>query len=252
MKTTRNQSSFDVNWTLDQDKQDKVTFKGYTAKYKKSEVTGQDRLYYDRNEPYTKAIPFFNTYKSTKSIEKPIAYVIPQGYQTVIDRLQWNGIDMEKLTEDKQVEVEMYYIKDLKTGKSAYEGHYLHSQIEVEKRLQTVQFYKGDYLVRTNQDENQYIIHTLEPMSADAFFAWNFFDAILQQKEYFSSYVFEDVAAELLNKDADLKARFEQKKKEDEKFAESAYAQLLFIYRNSPYYEITHNRYPIGRMIKEF
>ena len=48
-----------------------------------------------------------------------------------------------------------------------------------------------------------------------------------------------------------MKARFEAKKKEDEKFGESAYQQLLFIYRNSPYYEVTHNRYPVGRMISE-
>ena len=197
-EVTRTQSSFDVNWTLDADKKDKVTFKGYAAKYKKSEVTGQDRLYYDQNEPYIKAIPFLNTYKATTSVKKPIAYIIPQGYQQVIDRLKWNGVEMEQLPKDQVLEVEMQYIKDLKTGNSAYEGHYLHSKVEVKRQVQKVQYYKGDYLIRANQDENQYIIHTLEPTSADAFFAWNFFDAILQQKEYFSSYVFEDVAAELL------------------------------------------------------
>jgi hypothetical protein len=156
---------------------------------------------------------------------------------------------MVQLIRDEIKEVEMYYIKDYKTGNSPYEGHFLHKEITVEKRVQKVQYYKGDYLVKTNQVENQYIIHTLEPMSADAFFAWNFFDAILQQKEYFSSYVFEDVAAELLEKDADLKARFEAKKTSDKKFAESAYQQLLFIYRNSPHYETTHNRYPVGRIL---
>jgi hypothetical protein len=248
-KATQSQTTFDLNWTLDKEQKEGVNFKGFAAKYKPSKVSGKDRLYYDRNEPYTKKIPFWNTYKSTTSIEKPKAYIIPQGYEKVIERLRWNGVKMVQLIRDEVKEIEMYYIKDYKTGKSPYEGHFLHKEVTIEKRVQKVQYYKGDYLVKTNQAENNYIMHTLEPMSADAFFAWNFFDAILQQKEYFSPYVFEEVAAALLEKDADLKARFEAKKKADEKFAESAYDQLLFIYRNSPHYEMTHNRYPVGRVL---
>ena len=40
---------------------------------------------------------------------------------------------------------------------------------------------------------------TFEPEAADSWFSWNFFDAVLQRKEYFSSYVFEDLAADLLD-----------------------------------------------------
>ena len=247
-EVTKLQTTFDLNWKLNNKVKDEIGFKGYAAKYKPSLISGKDRLYYDRNEPYTKKIPFLNTYKPTTTVQKPTAYIIPQGYEKVIERLKWNGVEMVQLIKDEVKEVEMYYIKDYKTGDSPYEGHFLHKEVTVEKRVQKVQYYKGDYLVKTNQVENQYIMHTLEPMSADAFFAWNFFDAILQQKEYFSSYVFEDVAAELLEKDADLKTRFEAKKASDEKFAKSAYQQLLFIYRNSPHYETTHNRYPIGRL----
>jgi hypothetical protein len=249
-KATQNQQTFALNWEMDRNAKEELTFKGYEAKYKKSEVSGLDRLYYDRNAPYTKQIPFFNTYKPTVSVEKPVAYIIPQGYYKVIERLKWNGVEMERLDQDQKMEVEMYYIKDMKTSNSAYEGHFLHRNVEVEKETIEVQFYKGDYMIKTDQIENQYIIHTLEPQGADSYFAWNFFDAILQQKEYFSSYVFEDVAAELLAKDADLKAKFEKTKAEDEKMAESAYRQLLFIYRNSPYYEKTHKRYPVGRLMK--
>ena len=249
---TINQKEFAVNWTMNRDKKDEVVFKGYAAKYKKSEVSGQDRLYYDKNEPYTKKIPFFNTYEAIEKVSKPWAYVIPKGYSAVVDRLKWNGIEVETLQADKKLKVEMYYIKDYKTVEKPYEGHYLHSKIEVEGKEQTVQFYKGDYIIKTNQAENQYLIHALEPTSADSYFAWNFFDAILQQKEYFSPYVFEDVAAELLKTNPDLRKRFDAKKAADEKFANNAYAQLLFIYQNSPHYEKTHNRYPIGRAIEAF
>jgi len=250
-EATKTQKAFDVNWALDMKTQDEVTFKGYAAKYKKSEVSGLDRLYYDRNEPYTKKIPFLNTYTSSDKIQKPTAYIIPQGYSDVIQRLKWNGVKMEQLAADKKLKVDMYYIKNYKAGKAPYEGHYLNKAVETETKTVEVQFYKGDYIVKANQVSNQYIIHTLEPRAADSFFAWNFFDAILQQKEYFSPYVFEDVAAELLAKNPDLKAKLEAAKKENEKMAKSSYQQLLFVYRNSPYYEKTHNRYPVGRIMSE-
>ncbi|MGY0039706.1 hypothetical protein [Pedobacter sp. NJ-S-72] len=41
-------------------------------------------------------------------------------------------------------------------------------------------------------------METLEPQATDSFFNWNFFDSILDQKEHYSPYVFEDTAAGLL------------------------------------------------------
>ena len=61
-----------------------------------------------------------------------------------------------------------------------------------------VKFYAGDYVVYTNQALNRYIVETLEPQGVDSFFAWNFFDSVLGEKEYYSDYVFEDIAADML------------------------------------------------------
>ncbi len=75
-----------------------------------------------------------------------------------------------------------------------------------------IKFYAGDYVVYTNQALNRYIVETLEPQGVDSFFAWNFFDSILGEKEYFSDYVFEDVAAELLKKDPELRKKLEEER----------------------------------------
>jgi hypothetical protein len=111
-----------------------------------------------------------------------------------------------------------------------------------------MRFSEGDYLVWLNQPAKRYLVETLEPTAPDGFFAWNFFDGILQQKEYFSDYVFEDVAARLLDKDPALKAALEEKRKQDAAFAQSAAAQLDFVYRHSPYFEQSVNRYPVYRL----
>lgn len=242
--------SFDLNWSLDRSKQEKLLFKGYAAKYKPSEISGLDRLYYDREVPYEKEVPFFNTYQPVLQVEKPVAYLIPQAYTKVVERLRWNGVYVRKLKEDVEMEVEMYYIEDFKT-RNAYEGHYLHYDVEVEKRTVNRSFHKGDYVVFANQPANRYLIETLEPQAPDSYFCWNFFDGILMQKEYFSSYVFEDLAAAYLKAHPELKLQLEAKKREDEDFAKNARAQLDFVYKHTPYYEKTYKMYPVGRLLKK-
>lgn len=237
-----------IDWKPDRSKPDTVTFKGYADGMKPSEVSGQPRLYYDRSKPYTKQVPFYNHYVPAKSITVPQSYVIPQGWDKIIDKLQLNGVDVQRLEVDMVQNVTVYYIDSFETSKKPYEGHYLHTNVKLRKEQQKVQLRKGDCIITTSQNARRYLVETLEPEAPDAFFAWGFFDAILQQKEHFSAYVFEDEAAALLKKDANLKKLLDEKKQADSSFAKDGAAQLEFIYKHSPYYEPTHNRYPIYRM----
>ena len=59
-----------------------------------------------------------------------------------------------------------------------------------------MQFQKGDWYIPMNQVANRFLIETLEPQAEDSYFAWNYFDAILGQKEGYSAYAFEDIAAD--------------------------------------------------------
>jgi len=244
---TRTKTIFDIRFALDYDQAETITFKGYKAKYKPSAVTGKSRLYYDRNSPYEKEIPFYNTYKSTLQIEKPKAYVFPQAYHKVAERLMWNGVKVERIDTKKTMNVQSYFIENYKDQK-AYEGHYLHYDIEISQKPVNLKVYEGDYIVYTDQTSNNYIMAALEPQHPDSFFAWNFMDGILMQKEHFSPYVFEDLAATILKKDVGLKAAFESKKRTDTEFAENASAQLNWIYERSPYYEEGYKRYPVARI----
>ena len=142
----------------------------------------------------------------------------------------------------------MYYITDYQSPKTPYEAHFLHTNIQVAKKQENIQLYAGDFLVKTNQESNRYIVETLEPHSVDGFFAWNFFDGILQQKEWFSDYAFEPKAIKFLKQNPEVKKEFEQRKANDAEFAKNSWAQLYYIYKKSPYYEKTVNRYPIYRI----
>ena len=242
-------NSYPIQWTIDSSKVEKINFLGYEGSYKPSDVTNGKRLFYDRNKPYNKEIPFYGTYKAVKSIKIPKAYIIPQGQWKVIDLLTNNQLTYTRLEKDSIISVESYRITDYKTAKNAYEGHYPHSNTQVSVAKIQVKFRKGDYIFTTQQAGVKYLLETLEPEAVDSFFNWNFFDTILQQKEGYSDYVFEDTAAEYLKQHPELKAKLEEKRRLDKTFADNPEAQLEWIYKNSPWYETAHLQYPVYRIV---
>lgn len=241
---------YGIRWKIDSTKFSTMDFKGYEGNYKPSDISGKPRLFYDRNKPFTKKIKLFMTAVPTGYITIPKYYIVPQSQYRVIEELRRNKIRMTALKKDSTASVESYKINDFKTVKNPYEGHYLHYDTSVEKTKRNVAFLAGDYLIPTDQPGVKYIIETLEPEALDSFFNWNLFDGILAQKEYYSAYIFEDTASELLKKDKKLKEAFEAKKSSDKKFNDDGTAQLDWIYRNSPYFEEkTFRQYPVYRIL---
>lgn len=242
------QKEFPLDWAVDTTRCDSILFKGYTAGYKPSKVSGLPRLYYDEQKPYSKMVPFFDHYIPTKMVTAPQAYVIPKTWVPVISCLRANGAHIVRLSKDTIITVTAYHIDSYETGQYPYERHYPHRNVKVTPSIVAIHFSEGDYFIPLNQPAKRYLVETLEPTGPDGFFAWNFFDGVLQQKEYFSDYVFEDIAAKLLEKDPALKKMLEEKRAQDPKFAADAQAQLDFVYRHSPYFEQSANRYPVYRL----
>ncbi|WP_298318217.1 M14 family metallopeptidase [uncultured Aquimarina sp.] len=243
------QKTYSVNWKVDTTKVTKFNFKGYEGEYIDSEITGAKRLKYDQNKPYTREIQYRNYFSPTSQITIPASYIIPKGWWNIIEKLDLNKIAYKTLEKDSTISVEVYHINDYKSRKTPYEGHYLHYATTVNKNIEEIFFKKGDLIIPTNQKGFRYLVETLEPEAPDSFFNWNFFDTILQQKEGFSPYVWEDKALELLKNDRNLEQKFEEKKK-DTAFAKNWYKQLDWIHKQSNNYEKAHMRYPVYRILK--
>lgn len=240
--------NYPLQWKIDSAKVSSLEFRGFEAGYRKSAATSGERLYYDRKKPFVRQIPFYAHYMPTRQVEVPRAYVVPRGQWHVRELLDLNDIRYSAIEKDSVISVEAYRIADYKTSGAAYEGHYPHRETSVVKSVQTLTFQAGDLIVPCDQAGMRYLLEALEPEAPDSFFNWNFFDTVLQQKEHYSDYVFEDLAAQLLAERAELKAGLEQKMASDPKFAASPQAQLDWIYKNSEYYESGHLRYPIFRI----
>lgn len=241
-------NQYPLHWTIDSTKVSYMDFKGYEGGYKPSAISGKDRLYYDRSKPFTKKIPFYGDYKPTKFITIPKYYIVPQSQWEIIELLKLNHIEMIQIVKNETIEVEIYKIENYQTAKNAYEGHYGHYNTAVTKSVEKMEFSIGDYKISTNQLGVKYLLETLEPEAVDSYFNWNFFDTILQQKEGYSAYVFEDMAVQILEENPTLKQEFETKKQTDKAFAENGGDQLYWVYKHSKYFEKEFMRYPVFRV----
>ena len=238
-----------IDWKLNPEEFRKIEFDGYEAAYVKSEISGKDRLYYDRQKPFTRSIDYFDSYIPAKEVVVPRAYIIPKGWHHIISRLEANGVPLKPLAQDSTITVESYHIESFETSRRPYEGHYPHSQVTISTHVGERTFFAGDVIIEVTGKTARFVIEVLEPEAADSYFRWNLFDTILQQKEGFSPYVFEDLAANMLKEDPGLREMLINRQQTDSTFAASGYAQLNFIYENSESHESAYRRYPVYRMM---
>lgn len=247
-KEWMNKTAYPLKWKADRTVSSEIVFKGYEADSAQSEATGLSKLFYNHSKPFTRNIKFYNGFAEDALVNKPKAYIIPAGWWAVVDRLKSNKVQLRQLQKDTVINVTSYLISEYKSSPNPYEKHHRNYGVKTEVSQRSQRFLKGDYIVYLDQPANRYLVEMLEPTGDDSFFAWNFFDAILQQKEGYSDYRWEDLAAEVLKKDPALKAKLEEKKAADAKFAADSGAILDYIYKNSPYYEKAHRQYPIYRI----
>ena len=241
-------SYYPTAFKIDSTKASNYIFKGYKADTIISEVTGLKRLTFDRNTPIETEVTYKDFYVPSDSVKIPKAYVIGKQWRNIIDKLDLNNIHYSTLQKDSTINIEYYKINEYETYKTPYEGHYPHYNTTVNVEQTTKEFHVGDIVIPIDQPGFRYLLETLEPTAVDSFFNWNFFDTILQQKEGFSPYVFEDTALEMLENDTILKMEFEEQKRTNPEFNENWYQQLDWLFKQSKLYEEAHLQYPVFRI----
>ena len=242
-------SKYPINWKVDSTSTTSLNFKGFEGETEISDITGFPRLKYNRNKPFTKSVKYYNNFVPDLEINIPKAYIIPQGLHHVIDLLNLNDVKMKVIEKDTTIQVESYKVTSYDTRRNPFEGHYMHYNTLLKPKIEKIGFNQGDFIIETNQPALRYLIETLEPQAPDSFFNWNFFDTILQQKEGFSPYVWEDKGIEILNDNPSLREEFENKKRNDNNFANNWYSQLNWLHQHSINYEKAHLQYPIYRIL---
>jgi Arc/MetJ family transcription regulator len=239
-----------VLWAPDTDRPSAFRFKGYAAVYRPSLLGNYSRLAYDRNQPWERDIPWFNRCAATLEVATPKRYLIPQAWREVIERLQWNGVELQRVEVDQSLRAQVYRITQVASRAQAYEGHMFHDTVELTVHTETIHAHAGDVVVDLAQANARYAVETLEPRAHDSFFRWGFFNSVLEKKEAYSDYVFEDTALKMLLDEPDLRARFEAWKKEFPERISDQTAVLDFIFSNGKRFnEPEWMRYPVVGLV---
>lgn len=245
---TSNQKEFVLQWQADTVNFLNIRYKGYEGEIGISPVTGLPRFGFNREKPYDTIIPYFDRHLAAKTIEAPEYYILPQAWEQVVQRLAWNGVSMFRFTKDTVITAERYMIKEVKTSQYQNNWHRNHNEISYEISTEEVNIWEGDYLIPMDQPANRYIVEMLEPEALDSFFRWNFFDPILEQREYYSSYGFEENALRYLNENPEFRKQWEEAIKNDTAMAKNHRAQLGYIYDNTEWADNVTKKYPVLRV----
>jgi hypothetical protein len=236
-----------VAWQSDRSRPASFRFKGYQAVYRPSLLGSYQRLAYDRSQPWERDIAYFDRCAEATSVAVPRAYLVPQAWREVIERLQWNGVALQRLPADQLFPAaRVYRIGKVASRLGPYEGHMFHDEVALTTHTETIQASAGDVIVSLDQPRARYAVETLEPEAHDSFFRWGFFNSVLERKEAFSAYVFEDTALAMLRDEPELAAAFAQWKTDHPALLADPQAVLGFIFAHGRRHaEAGWRRYPV-------
>ena len=223
------------------------TFRGYACRRALSEISGDVRVIYDNTVPIEIKTVWFNGTKVTKTINPPLAYIIPPQWVEAIELVGIHGLRSERLLEPITAEFESHRFEDVSFPTKPYEGRFgpRFTTFSITERRT---YPPGSVIVPLDQPDAKVAIHMFEPEAPDSLVSWGFFNAIFEQREYAEHYILETLARDMLAADPGLLDAFEEKLRTDRDFASSPRERLYFFYKRSPYWDDRMMVYPIGRI----
>ena len=234
-----------LDWQIPADLDEWLEILGVESRRLPSPISGRERVEWT-GIPAVLGYPYRKQTEPSITVDRPIAYWIPPAWSDVIERLAIHGVRFERITEPREIAVEMYRIGDPVLETAPFEGHVRVTGTPQLEKIRRV-FPPGSIRVPTSQPLGILAMLLLEPAAPDSFFQWGFFHQILQRTEYAEAYVLEPMAERMLAGDEALRVEFEEKLREDAEFAADPDARLLWFYERTPYFDPEWLLYPVAR-----
>jgi murein tripeptide amidase MpaA len=177
----------------------------------------------------------------------PLGYIVPREWDEVIELLKRHGVRTEPIARASTGEFETVRFSNVRFAAAPFEGRFLITGFTAKTVREPRTLAAGSVFVPVAQRAGRVAMHILEPEAPDSAVKWGFFHPVFEQKEYFSDYIFEPIAAEMLKRDPALRAEFDSKIATDSAFARNARARLTWLFQRSPYFESDKDVYPVVR-----
>ncbi|MCL1633443.1 M14 family metallopeptidase [Luteimonas sp. SX5] len=232
------------------DKVRTVDFRGYEYTRTPSDISGALMTHYDETKPQVWKLPLRDEVLPSTAVVAPKGgYIVPAAYAaSVAGKLKVHGVEFRTLGEPiAKTKVEAFRASQTKFAAGSVEGHQ-RLTLQGEWKAETADIPAGSLFVPIAQSKARLAMGLLEPMAPDAYVQWGEFNNDFERKEYMEAYVAEDVAREMLAKDAKLKEQFELRLKNDLAFARDPQARLEFFARLHSSWDQRYNLYPVLRV----
>jgi hypothetical protein len=129
----------------------------------------------DRTGPYEKTKGgIYTKFIPTKTTTRPWGYLLPPELAHILPLLFDHEITVKRLSESTEVEVEVYYAKEI-DHPQYYQGHYL-KELKTEKQTETITLPPGSFFIPTGQQKSNFICYILEPETDDNLITWGYLD----------------------------------------------------------------------------
>ena len=122
--------------------------------------------------------PVFTKWTTTRTTTRPWGYLIPVSLSKVVPLLLDHGITVKQLTEDVELEVEVYSATEI-SHTQYFQAHYLKA-VSAEKETKTITMAAGSFFIPSGQPMSNFISYIFEPETNDNLITWGFLDGVLR------------------------------------------------------------------------
>ncbi|AOY63683.1 M14 family metallopeptidase [Xanthomonas citri pv. glycines] len=225
-----------------------VAFRGYAYTRTPSPISGALMTRYDESKPQVWKVPLRDQIKPDVVVDAPRGgYLVPAAQAALVGgKLRLHGIQFTTIGNAAERPVQTFRADAVKFSARSNESHQT-VELSGQWRNETRSVPAGSLFVPIAQPRARLVMAILEPQAPDSLLQWGFFNTALERKEYMEAYVAEEVARDMLGRDAALRAQFEQRIASDPDFSNNPQARLEFFAKRHASWDERYQLYPVLR-----
>ena len=181
------------------DEPDTVLYRGVRSVREPSDISGAERIIYT-GEPLDVRLPNYRNFIVADSVTAPYAWIIPPEWRDIAERLELHGVEIGRLEEAKKLEATTYRLETPSSRAPPTRAGTRSSTTWYRRRKRRRRRPARSSSARSNRRSASFSTRSSPPPRSRSR-GGGFFNAIFEQKEWFSPYRMETIAAEMYESD---------------------------------------------------
>jgi hypothetical protein len=225
---------------------DRILFPVYAWTVEPSAVSGGTWVRYERGRVREVEVPWVHRVEAGVVRGRPRGYLVLPGWPSVEAPLRAQGLLVERLDAERELEVEGFRVSAPVFERASYQGR-VALKAAIERAPERRRFPSGTLWIPADQPDFEVAVQLLEPEAPDSLFAWGALAGVFEQKEWLGEPELEAEAERLLAT-PEIRAAWERALA-DPAFAADARARVRWWSERTPYWDETVGRLPIYRAL---